>query len=109
MSPNKVFIFETETEAQPIGRPTSARGQADTSRVARAVELSADAMEANLTTFIETVASMLDKAEAAAGAGVRMDTVEVSVQVGADGKVGFMGVGLSAQASSSMKLVFKRE
>jgi hypothetical protein len=38
-----------------------------------------------------------------------MDTVEVAAQVGADGKVGFMGVGIAAQATSSMKIVFKRK
>lgn len=64
--------------------------------------------EDNLAAFIETVTAMLDKAEATAGAGVCMDTVEVAVQVGADGKVGFMGVGLGVQASSSMKITFKR-
>ncbi len=108
MRSDKVFVFDAEAPAVGVGRPTSARGDQDGSRVTRAVELSTDVMEANLTAFIETVAAMLDKGESAVDAGVRMDTVEVSVQVGADGKVGFMGVGLSAQASSSMKIVFKR-
>lgn len=108
MKSDSVFVFDAETSEVGIGRPTAARGDHDGGRVAHAVKLSTDVMEANLTAFIGTVAAMLEKADGAAGAGMRMETVEVSVQVGADGKVGFMGVGLGATASSSMKIVFKR-
>lgn len=108
MKSESVFIFDQEASEIGIARPTSARGGSDGQRVARAVEVSSEVMEANLTAFINTIADMLSKADAAEEAGMRMDTVNVSIQVGADGKFGFMGVGLSARASSTMTIVFKR-
>ena len=60
-----------------------------------------------MTGFIETVKSMLEKVDDETG-NFCMDTVEVAAQISTEGKVGFMGVGLGATASSSMKISFAR-
>ncbi|MBB3458632.1 hypothetical protein FHT86_006958 [Rhizobium sp. BK313] len=108
MKTETVVVFEQTTPAASIGRPTHARGDRDASRMVQAVELSTGALETALTSFIETVRAMLEKVDQGSG-DYAMDTVEVAAQVGADGKVGFMGVGIAAQATSSMKIVFKRK
>jgi hypothetical protein len=39
----------------------------------------------------------------------RLDEVEVSLQISAGGKVGFLGTGVDVKGSSTLKLKFKRE
>ena len=71
------------------------------------MEASTGVIEQSLTGFIETVKSMLEKVDDDTGE-YRVDTVEVTAQVSTEGKVGFMGVGLGATASSGMKILFAR-
>lgn len=107
MTTEKVVIFDM-IDVQPVaGRPTRARGEDRSSRSTRAVETSTGVIEQSLTGFIETVKSMLENVEDTSG-DYQMETVEVAAQVSTEGKVGFMGVGLGANASSSMKIMFKR-
>lgn len=106
MAEDKLVIFEvTDTPAIP-GRPTHARGQLDNS-AAQAIETSAGAIEQSLTGFINAVKTMLEKVEDEAGL-YKLSKVEVAAQVSSQGKVGFMGVGLAASASSSLKIEFTR-
>ncbi|MCV6586963.1 MAG: hypothetical protein OIF47_15650 [Marinibacterium sp.] len=109
MTADKVVIFTADADALPVGRPTSARGGPGSDRLAQAVEVSTDLMERNVAAFVENVSSMIEAANAAAVGDVALDTVEIAVQIGADGKVGFMGVGVGAKATSSMKIVFRRQ
>jgi hypothetical protein len=102
---NKVIIFDVANIQPAVGRPTSARGAPGAT--AQAVEANTNAIEESLTGFIETVKAMLEKVDDAKG-DFRVDTVEVAAQVSTEGKVGFMGVGLGATASSGMKILFKR-
>lgn len=109
MSAENITIFTAEAQAGPVGRPTAARGDAQAARLGEAVEVSVDVMEKNVTSFVESVSSMIEAADNATVGDVSLETVEIAVQIGADGKVGFMGIGLAANASSSMKIVFKRK
>jgi hypothetical protein len=107
MSADKLVIFDV-TDIQPVDgmRPTRARGDR-ISAPAQAVEASASAIENSLTGFIDTVKSMLEKVDDVSG-NYKLNKVEIAAQVSSEGKVGFMGVGLSANASSSMKIEFTR-
>lgn len=102
----KLIVFDV-VDVQPGGvvRPTRARGEVGAA--AYAVETSTGAIEESLTGFIQTVKSMLERVEDDEG-NFHVDTVEVTAQVSTEGKVGFMGVGLGAKASSGMKILFAR-
>ncbi len=106
MKADTIVIFDQATPEASIGRPTQARGTE--SRLVRAVELSSNTLETALTGFIEALSGMLDNVQSKSG-DYAVDTVEVSAQVGADGRVGIMGIGASAQATSSLKIIFKRK
>ncbi len=107
MSAEKLIIFDV-TDVQSIDglRPTRARGD-KISASARAVEASSSAIEKSLTGFIDTVKSMLEKVDDVTGS-YKINKVEIAAQVSSEGKVGFMGVGLAANASSSLKIEFTR-
>ena len=107
MKTEKIVIFDVVDVQPAAGRPTRARAEEKSSRTTRAVEASTGVIEQSLTGFIETVKSMLDNVEDTSG-DYQMDTVEVAAQVSTEGKVGFMGIGLGANASSSMRILFKR-
>ena len=107
MSADKLIVFDV-TDIQSVDgmRPTRARGDR-ISATAQAVEASSSAIENSLTGFIYTVKSMLEKVDDVSG-NYKISKVEIAAQVSSEGKVGFMGVGLSANASSSMKIEFTR-
>lgn len=107
MAIDKVLIFDVPDVQASAGRPTRARGDGVSSRAARAFEASAATLEQSLVGFVETMREMLGKIDDAAGV-YHLDTVEVAAEISTEGKVGFVGVGLGAQASSSMKILFKR-
>lgn len=107
MKMEKVVIFDVVDVQPAAGRPTRARAEEKSSRTTRAVEASTKVIEQSLTGFIETVKSMLENVEDTSG-NYQMDTIEVAAQVSTEGKVGFMGVGLGANASSGMRIVFNR-
>jgi hypothetical protein len=104
---DKIIVFDV-VDIQPggVARPTRARGESGAAT--RAVEASTGVIEQSLTGFIATVKSMLDKVDDSGG-NFHVDTVEVAAEVSTEGKVGFMGVGLAASASSSMKILFARK
>lgn len=107
MTTEKIVIFDV-ADVQPIGgRPTRARADDKHSTAALAIETSTGVIEQSMIGFIETVKSMLENVEDTSGT-YQMDTVEVAAQVSSEGKIGFMGVGLGANASSGMKILFKR-
>nr|WP_067293698.1 hypothetical protein [Marinobacterium profundum] len=110
MSEKKLVIFDI-TDVQTIDgiRPTRARGDrvSASAQAVEAVEASSSAIEKSLTGFIDTVKSMLEKVDDVSG-NYKINKVEIAAQVSSEGKVGFMGVGLSANASSSMKIEFTR-
>ncbi len=107
MVTENLIIFDvTDVQTFDGVRPTRARGD-KASATSRAVEASSSAIEESLTGFIDTVKLMLEKVDHVSG-NYKINKVEIAAQVSSEGKVGFMGVGLSANASSSLKIEFTR-
>lgn len=102
-----ITIFEpVEVTTASGGRPTFARGgEGDT--MTRAVERSVEEMQGHMTDFIRAVQAMLAKAAKVAGE-FQMTQVEVQAQIGLEGKIGFLGSGAGASASSQITIVFER-
>ena len=107
MATDKLIIFDvTDVQTFDGVRPTRARGD-KTSATAQAVEASSSAIEKSMIGFIDTVKSMLENVDDVSG-NYKINKVEIAAQVSSEGKVGFMGVGLSANASSGLKIEFTR-
>jgi hypothetical protein len=92
-------------ESRP-GRPLQPRGTVGDA-VVRVTETAVTDRKANMRAFLDHLQEILT-VDAAMEGLFRMDSVEVSAEVTAEGKVGLLGIGATVEGSATVKLVFKR-
>lgn len=74
---------------------------------AKAVQVSAAALQANRSQFIRVVGGIFQQAETVSG--IELDEVQLSVEVTADGDVKLMGSGIGLEGKGAIALTFKRK
>jgi hypothetical protein len=103
-----VPIFDVVQVGEASGapeRPFQPRGERELS--VRVVEQGIEVLEQSMGTFLDAVNAMIAHSPEVTG-GFEMDTVEVHAVIGGNGKIGFAGIGLQLQGSSSLKIVLRR-
>jgi hypothetical protein len=71
-------------------------------------EVAPEVLSEAVASFAEQVTKALDGADTLEGATYRVDQIEVSAAVTADGKVGILGSSLGGSVQGAMKFVWKR-
>jgi hypothetical protein len=76
----------------------------------RGVEVSVSALEQKMSHFLQSVARIFHKAEQQENqsSGMRLDEIELSVEVNGEGEVKLLGTGGKAGGKGAIKLKFKR-
>ena len=103
--PNKMYVFTTgDVSIDEEGRPISVRADQPRQRVAA---IPMNQLRSNVSSFMEGARRLMDDLDQKVGA-YQLAEVEISAQIGADGKVGFLGSGMGIEASASFKLKLTR-
>ena len=101
-----ILIIDRVMEPAAVaGRPLQARGFSEA--VLSVTERGVEEVRENMTRFIRGVQKILAEG-AAIGGEFRIEEVEVSAQLTAEGKIGFAGTGVNLQGETGLKLIFKR-
>jgi hypothetical protein len=94
---NKILVVISESEHE-------SRGVQDL--VTRAIDV--EKLHAQLTTFIDKLQKIVTFEEKS-GSNFRLEGIEFSAEISAEGEFKLMGVGGSASATSTIKFVMKRK
>lgn len=78
-----------------------------TQKVMDAVEVGADELKNNMANFLDVVGDLFHQAENKTG--MKLDEVELSVEITADGEVKLVGSGVGVEAKGAITLKFKRD
>lgn len=101
---NVVYVYTSEP-VSPDGRPMVTRSTE--AMGARSVAVSLSELRKSMASFLAATDAMLVATENKDSA-FSMTEVVVQAQIGADGKVGFLGSGVSANAQASLTITFAR-
>lgn len=104
--------IDAEEEAQSIGLKSAEQAQADTQEaggVRRLVprELDAEALEDNVSEFLESIEGILSKAPEIIG-NFRIREFTVTAEITAEGKLSLVGVGGGVAATGGLTFTFER-
>ncbi|UKO97543.1 Pepco domain-containing protein [Nostoc sp. UHCC 0870] len=68
-------------------------------------------LEKNMTHFLQLVGGLFSRAEQQAkiNSGMRLEEIELSVEISGEGEVKLIGNGVKAGSKGAIKLVFKRQ
>lgn len=68
-------------------------------------------LEKNMTHFLQVVGGLFSRAEQQAkiNSGMRLEEIELSVEISGEGEVKLIGNGVKAGSKGAIKLVFKRQ
>ena len=74
------------------------------------IQLSSQDLEKKMSSFLEMVGRVFSAAEkdAKKTAGMCLDEIELSAEIGIEGEIRFIGSGANANGKSAIKLKFKR-
>jgi hypothetical protein len=75
-----------------------------------AVPISAEKLEQEMTSFLEVVGKVFEKAEdrAIANSALKLDEIQLSVEISGEGEVKLLGTGAKAAGRGGMTLTFRR-
>ena len=76
-------------------------------RVVQSVQISATTLKQNMSEFIDLVGDIFASAETQTG--MKLDEVEIAVEITGDGEVKLMGTGIGIEGKGAITLKFKRE
>ncbi len=102
--PDSLIVF-TDQEVGPDGRPIFTRSGAG--GALKTVEIPMKELQVNVERFLHGTQLLLERGAQTVGA-FSMDEVVVQAQIGANGKVGFMGTGVGLKGEASITFTFKR-
>jgi hypothetical protein len=76
-----------------------------------ASSVQAQDLEKNMTHFLQLVGGLFSRAEqqAKVNSGMRLEEIELSVEISGEGEVKLIGNGVKAGSKGAIKLVFKRQ
>lgn len=79
--------------------------------VGGAVKVSADKLQQEMTKFLQVVGNLFNQAEqqAKVNSGMRLEEIELSVEISGEGEVKLIGNGAKAGGKGAIKLTFKRQ
>ncbi|AFY39267.1 hypothetical protein Lepto7376_3026 [[Leptolyngbya] sp. PCC 7376] len=110
----EIWVVTAEsTEAQEVSGARSGRDggnpwhQKAAQTVASGVKVSADTLQKNMSEFLGLVGNLFHQAENTTG--MKLDEVELSVEVTGDGEVKLVGSGIGVEAKGAITLKFKRD
>ena len=113
MANNKIVVFDVAEVAQLDDDYADGRTRGGRSRgrsgdaVVRAIEVDVDHLSNNLVGFIDSVRGMLSRV-ANHESSFAVAKVEVLAEISGEGKVGFMGSGVTATGGASIKIILER-
>lgn len=114
-TPSKIWIITGESDLQKT--PTGARSSRDTGgKIGESAEVAAtersqvdvSKLKLEMQGFLKAMREMLDEADPP-GAKIRLDEVELSVEINGEGQVSLFGVGGKAGGKGAMTFKFKRK
>ncbi|MDJ0575148.1 MAG: hypothetical protein QNJ65_08280 [Xenococcaceae cyanobacterium MO_234.B1] len=118
-TPEKIWIITGETYAEET--PSGARSSGDTGGVlvdetpevtevvvTERKEVEVAKLKREMKGFLQAMREMLDEADQPSS-GMRLDEVELSVEINGEGKVSLFGIGGKAGGKGAMTFKFKRK
>lgn len=95
------------TASEPVGGSKSGNPYHPRTMAAKAVQVSAEVLQSNMSRFIRVVGGIFRQAETVSG--MELDEVKLSVEVTADGDVKLMGAGVGLEGKGAIEMTFKRK
>lgn len=114
-TPSKIWIITGDSDLQKT--PTGARSSRDTGgKIGESAEVAAtersqvdvSKLKLEMQGFLKAMREMLDEADPPS-AKIRLDEVELSVEINGEGQVSLFGVGGKAGGKGAMTFKFKRK
>ena len=114
-TPSKIWIITGESDLQKT--PTGARSSSDTGgKIGESAEVAAtersqvdvSKLKLEMQGFLKAMREMLNEADPP-GAKIRLDEVELSVEINGEGQVSLFGIGGKAGGKGAMTFKFKRK
>jgi len=114
-TPSKIWIITGESYVRET--PTGARSSSDTGgKIGESAEVAAtersqvdvSKLKLEMKGFLKAMREMLDEADPP-GAKIRLDEVELSVEINGEGQVSLFGIGGKAGGKGAMTFKFKRK
>jgi hypothetical protein len=105
-----IWIITDETSVEDGGKSgidTGSDYELEKSNSSRRARLSADDLKQNMGEFLDVVEEAFEKAENPRS-GMRLDELELSVEINGEGQISLLGTGGKAGAKGAIKLKFKR-
>ncbi len=110
------IVIDTDEIESARATPENVRGWGGEARGADAVKqstarLSVTDLETKMSGFLQMVSRIFSSAEQEAKktAGMSLDEIELSVEIGAEGEIRLIGSGVKASGKGAIKLKFKRQ
>ncbi len=114
-TPSKIWIITGDSDLQKT--PTGARSSRDIGgKIGESAEVAAtersqvdvSKLKLEMQGFLKAMREMLDEADPP-GAKIRLDEVELSVEINGEGQVSLFGIGGKAGGKGAMTFKFKRK
>ena len=101
-------------EGERWGRDTGGgfgtrRGASDRPSGPKAVSVPFETLKKNADDFLAMVGELFDRAERQQSAGMRLDEVELAVEINGEGQLSLLGTGGKVGGKGAITLKFKRE
>ncbi|MEM9542100.1 MAG: hypothetical protein AAGA60_21725 [Cyanobacteria bacterium P01_E01_bin.42] len=101
-----IWIVTADSSGDPAGgKGLSLKDASD--RAIQSVQVSASTLKENMAEFIDLVGDIFASAETKTG--MKLDEVEVAVEITGNGEVKLMGTGMGVEGKGAITLKFKRE
>lgn len=105
-----VTASPTNTEAVTGGKDSAGNNpwhHTVAKKAAEGVKVSAETLQTNMSEFLGLVGNLFQQAENSTG--MKLDEVELSVEITGDGEVKLVGSGIGIEAKGAITLKFKRD
>jgi hypothetical protein len=107
-----IWVVTDDTPEQPTGnnRGKNYREVPSESFVERGTKVSVQKLEQEMASFVSVVSRLFNRAEQQADkqSGMRLDEIEISVEISGEGEVKLVGTGAKAAGKGAITLKFKR-
>ena len=103
-----------EIEGERWGRDTgggfgTTRGPSKQQPAPRALPVSFETLKQNAGDFLDMVGELFDRAERQQSPGMKLDEVELAVEINGEGQLSLLGTGGKVGGKGAITLKFKRE
>lgn len=104
---NKEGSKSLDAFTPPIPRFSTERSSKLSNQNIREYEVAVDTLETEMGHLIDVVERLLTRAEKQTQTDIKVDEIELSVEVNGEGKVSLLGSGVQAGGKGAIKLKFK--